>query len=160
MTEKQPIIRESDMKNICTIDIEAPITKVFDFINDENKHKLWLDGLEETIREPGYDSKHPVGSKFQQKIRDGKKVEVYDGEVTAYERPQSSGCEGLQQGVFGPYRLSAHESEEAHAPRVHDSRSRSTTLRSRCLPGLSGPMMRTVLEKQLKALKRLIEADA
>ena len=106
------------MKNICTIDIDAPITKVFDFINDASKHKLWLEGLEDTIREPGYDPKNPLGSKFQQKIRDGKKVEVYDGEVTAYDRPQAPGCAGSQQGVFGPDRLSAHESEEAHAPRV------------------------------------------
>ena len=72
------------MKTICSIDIDAPITKVFDFINDAEKHKLWLDGLEDTIREPGYDRKHPVGSRFQQKIRDGKKIEVYDGEVTAF----------------------------------------------------------------------------
>src|SRR6516225_5887278 len=80
------------MKNICTIDIKAPIGKVFDFINDETKHKLWLEGLDETIREPGYDRKHPVGSKFKQKIRDGKKLEVYDGEVTAYDRPKHLGA--------------------------------------------------------------------
>ena len=49
-------------------------------------------GLEETIREPGYDPKHPVGSKFKQKIREGKKIEVYDGEVTAYERPKHLGA--------------------------------------------------------------------
>ena len=49
------------MKNICTVEIEAPITKVFDFINDAEKHKLWLEGLEDTIREPGYDPKNPLG---------------------------------------------------------------------------------------------------
>ena len=32
------------MKNVCTIEIDAPIGKVFDFINDETKHKLWLEG--------------------------------------------------------------------------------------------------------------------
>ncbi len=86
------------MKNTCAIDIEAPITKVFDFINDENKHKLWVDGLEETIREPGYKSKHPVGSKFQQKIREGKKVEVYDGVVTAFNRPHHLGAGSITKG--------------------------------------------------------------
>ena len=90
------------MKNICTVEIAAPIAKVFDFINDEAKHKLWVEGLQETIREPGYDRKHPLGSKFKQKIREGKKVEVYDGEVTAYRAAQALGCAGSKQVVLGP----------------------------------------------------------
>ena len=107
------------MKNICTIEIEAPISKVFDFINDETKHKLWLEGLEETIREPGYDRKNPLGSKFKQKIREGKKIEVYDGEVTAYDRPKHLGARVYNKAfsVQVDYRLT--KVKKIHAPRVH-----------------------------------------
>src|SRR5271165_6438550 len=95
------------MKNICTVEIEAPIAKVFDFINDEDKHKLWLEGLVETIREPGYDRKNPLGSKFTQKIREGNKVEVYDGVVTAFERPKHLGARVRNKSltVQADYRL-------------------------------------------------------
>ena len=49
------------MKNTLSIEIEAPIQVVFDFIHDPQKHKLWLQGLEETIYEPDYDPDHPLG---------------------------------------------------------------------------------------------------
>jgi uncharacterized protein YndB with AHSA1/START domain len=147
------------MKNTSAIDIEAPVTKVFDFINDENKHKLWLDGLEETIREPGYNSKKPVGSKFQQKIREGKKVEVYDGEVTAYERPRHLGARVYNKAfsVHVDYHLTK---VKKHTHLEFTTQVTFHNLALKMLAGFSGPMMRTVLEKQLKALKRLIEAEA
>ena len=124
------------MKNTCAIDIEAPITKVFDFINDENKHKLWLEGLEETIREPGYNSKKPVGSKFQQKLREGKKVEVYDGEVTAYNRPHHLARGFITKGCRFRSIISSRRSRNIHILNL-SPRSHSRILRSRCSPGRS-----------------------
>src|SRR4029077_7842239 len=95
------------MKNTCTIQIEAPIGKVFDFINDDTKHKLWLEGLEETIREPGYDRKRPPGSKVEERIRAGKKIRVFGGQGTAYQRPEHLGAR-VQNKAFSiqvDYRL-------------------------------------------------------
>jgi uncharacterized protein YndB with AHSA1/START domain len=148
------------MKNTCAIDIEAPITKVFDFINDENKHKLWLEGLEETIREPGYNSKHPVGSKFQQKIREGKKVEVYDGVVTAFNRPHHLGARVYNKGmsIQVDYRLTK---VKKHTHLEFISEVTFQNLAFKMLAGaFSGPIMRNVIDKQMKALKQLIEAEA
>jgi uncharacterized protein YndB with AHSA1/START domain len=146
------------MKNICTIEIEAPITKVFDFINDANKHKLWLDGLEETIREPGYDPKNPLGSRFQQKIREGKKVEVYDGEVTAYDRPRHLGARVHNKAlsVQVDYRLTR---VKKHTQLEFISEVTFHNLAFKMLAGLSGSIMRGILEKQMKTVKQLIEAE-
>src|ERR1700693_4202570 len=79
------------MKNTCTVEIEAPIEKVFDLIHDHKKHKLWLEGLEETVFEPDYDPEHPLGAKFKQKIREGKNAQVYDGEIVAFKKPTHLG---------------------------------------------------------------------
>jgi uncharacterized protein YndB with AHSA1/START domain len=146
------------MKNISTIDIEAPIGKVFDFINDDTKHKLWLEGLEETIREPGYDRKHPVGSKFKQRIREGKKIEVYDGEVTAFERPKHLGARVYNKAfsVQIDYRLT-HTKKITHLE--FSSEVTFHNLAFKMLAGLSGSIMRAVIEKQMKAVKKLIEAE-
>jgi uncharacterized protein YndB with AHSA1/START domain len=147
------------MKNACTIDINAPIGKVFDIINDSEKHKLWLDGLLETIHEAGYDPKHPLGSKFKQKIRDGKKVEVYDGEVTAYKRPRHLGVRVFNEAFSAQvnYRLKTLKKK------THLSFTSEVTFKSvafRMLAGFSGPMVRGMLEKQLRKLKELAEAEA
>jgi uncharacterized protein YndB with AHSA1/START domain len=146
------------MKNICTIDIEAPIAKVFDFINDDTKHKLWLDGLVETIREPGYDRKHPVGSKFQQKIREGKKIEVYDGEVTVFERPKHLGARvhNKSLSVQADYRLKSVK-KTTHVEFTTEVTFHNVALK--LVAGMSRSIMRAVLEKQLKTVKELIEAE-
>ena len=146
------------MKNICTVEIEAPITKVFDFINDASKHKLWLEGLEDTIREPGYDPKNPVGSKFQQKIRDGKKVEVYDGQVTAHDRPRHLGARVYNKAfsVQIDYQLTK---VKKHTHLEFISEVTFHNLAFKMIAGLSRSIMRTILEKQMKTLKQLIEAE-
>lgn len=147
------------MKNICTIEINAPIAKVFDFINDETKHKLWLEGLEETIREPGYDPKKPLGSKFRQKMREGKKTEVYDGEVTSFQRPKHLGARVYNKSfsVQVDYRLKsvkkATELEFITEVTFH-------SLAFKLVAGLSRSLMRGVLEKQMQTVKELIEAES
>jgi uncharacterized protein YndB with AHSA1/START domain len=148
------------MKNICTIEIEASITKVFDFINDASKHKLWLEGLEDTVREPGYDPKNPLGSKFQQKIRDGKKVEVYDGEVTAFARPRHLGARVYNKAISVQidYQLTK---VKKHTLLEFTSQVTFHNLALKMVAGLglSRSIMRGILEKQMTSLKQLIEAE-
>jgi uncharacterized protein YndB with AHSA1/START domain len=146
------------MKNISTVEIEAPITKVFDFINDAEKHKLWLEGLEETIREPAYDPKNPLGSRFRQKIREGKKVEVYDGEVTAFDRPKHLGARVYNKAftVQVDYRLTKVK-KNTHLE--FTSEVTFHNLAFKVIAGMSRSIMRAILEKQMKTVKQLIEAE-
>jgi uncharacterized protein YndB with AHSA1/START domain len=78
---------------ICTysLEINAPAERVFDLIHDPEKHKLWLQGVEETRYVGEYDPANPVGTKFKQKIQEGGKVKEYDGEVTAFAKPKHLG---------------------------------------------------------------------
>jgi uncharacterized protein YndB with AHSA1/START domain len=68
--------------------VNAPVGKLFDCVEDTEKMKLWMDGLEETIYTTERDPANPVGTKFKQKIREGGRVQEYDGEVMAYEKPE------------------------------------------------------------------------
>ena len=146
------------MKNICTIEIEAPIAKVFDFINDDTKHKLWLHGLVETIREPGYDRKNPLGSKFRQKIRQGNKIEVYDGEVTAYERPKHLGARvhNKSLSIQADYHL---KSVKKTTQFEFTTEITFHNLALKLVAGMSRSILRGILEKQMKTVKELIEAE-
>jgi hypothetical protein len=147
------------MKNVSSIEIEAPMTKVFDFINDASKHHLWVEGLEETIREPGYDPKHPLGSKFQQKIREGKKIELYDGEVTAYDRPRHLGARVYNKSftVHVEYRLKKVK-KSTHLEFISEVTFHNLALK--LMGGFTQSLMRAVIEKQMKTVKRLIEAGS
>jgi len=71
-----------------SIEMNAPIERVFDYVEDTEKMKLWMDGLEETVYTSGRDPANPVGTKFKQRIREGGRVQEYDGEVLAYEKPK------------------------------------------------------------------------
>jgi uncharacterized protein YndB with AHSA1/START domain len=146
------------MKNIATIEIEAPTAKVFDFLNDESKHSLWVEGLEETIREPGYNRKNPLGSKFKQKIREGNKVEVYEGEVTAYERPRHLGARVYNKSFT--VQVDYHLTQVKKITQLEFiSEVTFHSLAMKMLAGMSRSLMRAVIEKQMKAVKQLIEAE-
>ncbi|MBI3653136.1 MAG: SRPBCC family protein [Acidobacteria bacterium] len=70
-----------------TMFINAPVAKVFSLVDDEKNLKRWMDGLEETIFPEGYERAKSVGTKFKQRIREGARVNEYDGEVIAYDKP-------------------------------------------------------------------------
>jgi uncharacterized protein YndB with AHSA1/START domain len=70
-----------------TLEIDAPIERVFALVDDPQKIKLWMRGLEETVYKTKRNRQHPVGTRFTQRIKQGRRISEYDGEVTAYERP-------------------------------------------------------------------------
>jgi len=145
------------MKNTCAIEIEARIERVFGFIHDPEKHKLWLEELEETIYEPDYDPDHPLGAKFKQRIREGLDIQLYDGEVTAFKKPSHLGVRLTSKSlsVQVDYRLEAVKK----ATRV-DFTSEFTfkSIAMRVMLTLSHPVMRAILQKQMNKLKELAEA--
>ncbi len=145
------------MKNTLSIDIEAPIQKVFDFIHDPEKHKLWLGELEETIYEPDYDPDDPLGAKFKQKIREGTDIQVYDGEVTAFHKPSHLGVR-LSSKAFSvqvEYRLKGSK-KATHLTFTSEFTFKSIAYRA--MITLSRPLMMAILQRQLRKLKELTEA--
>lgn len=70
------------------VEINAPVEKAFVAVDDPEQLKRWMDGLEETTYLGEVDRTNPVGTRFKQKIREGGKVQEYEGEVLAYEKNQ------------------------------------------------------------------------
>ena len=93
------------MRQERTVEISAPVERVFDLIDDPEKAKLWMDGLQETVITESPPNR--VGTKFRQKIKEGGRTVEYSGEVTAYEpqRRLAVRIAGTGFGVDVDYRL-------------------------------------------------------
>jgi uncharacterized protein YndB with AHSA1/START domain len=73
------------------VEIAAPIATVWSLVDDDQNLKKWMDGLEETSYPDGVDRSRAVGTRFVQRIREGGRVQSYEGRVTAYDPPTHLG---------------------------------------------------------------------
>lgn len=73
------------------LEIAAPIATVWSLVDDDQNLKKWMDGLEETSYPDGFDPSRPVGTRFVQRIREGGRVQSYEGRVTTYDPPTHLG---------------------------------------------------------------------
>ncbi|HVS00154.1 MAG TPA: SRPBCC family protein, partial [Thermoanaerobaculia bacterium] len=74
------------MRFTYAIEIDAPVEEVFELVETPEKMELWIDGLEVNEFPPGYDRTNPVGTRFQQGIRESGRLGRFEGVVTAYEK--------------------------------------------------------------------------
>jgi len=68
-------------------EIIAPVEVVFSYLNDDEKMKLWMEGLESVEYPKGKKTAYRVGTKFIHTIKEGLNTQRYKGIVTAYEPP-------------------------------------------------------------------------
>ncbi len=76
------------LKSRGSIAIDSNPESVFDLIADPNRRGEWAEGVEQMKFEPAFDPENPIGAKFILKIREGRSVNEYAGEVTEFERPR------------------------------------------------------------------------
>jgi uncharacterized protein YndB with AHSA1/START domain len=69
------------------LEIDAPIERVFALVDDPEKVKLWMRGLQETVYKTKRNRQQPVGTRFTQRMKQGRRLAEYEGEVIAYEKP-------------------------------------------------------------------------
>ena len=81
------------MKMTDSININAPIERVFECIADQEQQKLWVDGLVGIEYTSEWKEDNPVGTQFKQRLFKGpKKVEYeFEGEILAYQKPKLYG---------------------------------------------------------------------
>ena len=120
------------------LEIEAPIGRVFALVDDPQKIKLWMHGLEETVYRTPRSKANPVGTRFTQRIRRGRQVAEYDGEVTAYDKPRHLAVRmGNEKFAFDvDYRLAISET-------VHSSTTPPPGRTPRVSPGRPRPSSRS-----------------
>jgi uncharacterized protein YndB with AHSA1/START domain len=140
------------------LDIEAPIGAVFEQIDDDQKLKLWMEGLEETVYPSGRDPQNPLGTRFIQKIREGNRVGEYAGEVIAYEKPKRLAIDiGNRQFTMRvDYRLSP---TPAGTRLDYSAETIKATWLVRLLGKLFSAFTRRLLDRQMKKLKEVAESQ-
>lgn len=75
------------MKIEMSLKINASIDRVFYYLDDDERIKMWMQNLIETKYTNDVDKEKPVGTRFKQKLKEGNKIKEYTGEVTGYEKP-------------------------------------------------------------------------
>jgi uncharacterized protein YndB with AHSA1/START domain len=141
-----------------TLHINAPIARVFSLVDEEKNLKKWLDGLEETIFPEGYEQSKGVGTKFKQRIKEGGRVNEYDGEVIAYEKPSHLGIVlgNKHFTVKVDYRFTA-DGDQTRLDYQSQLIRAGWFMRLMCK--LFSGFSERILDKQMKKLKALAEAS-
>lgn len=142
------------MRHERTVEINAQTERVFDLIDDPEKAKLWMDGLQETVITESTPNR--VGSKFRQKIREGGRAVEYSGEVTAYEpqRRLAVRIAGKGFGVDVDYRLTPID---AGTRLDFTCDVTMTNWFTRLMGKLAAGMNRRIMDKQMAKLKAIAE---
>jgi len=144
------------MKLTYNFEINAPVGKAFEFVNDSDKLKLWMKGLEKIEVISENDSDNPVGTKFRQHIRKGGKILHYDGEILEYNYPNLLGVM-IESDMFSIHTTYNFESVEKVTKVFYES---DINFKKRAA-GFIGKMLvwsvKRTLVKQMKVLKKAAE---
>lgn len=71
------------------VKISAPIAKVFEYLSEPDRQKLWMDGLVRTEYATPVDPDSPVGTRFTQHLVKGHTKTAYEfqGEIVDFRKP-------------------------------------------------------------------------
>ncbi|MEK4426085.1 SRPBCC family protein [Solibacillus sp. FSL K6-1523] len=139
------------------IEIQAPIEVVFSYLEDNDKQKEWMTGLEGTEYVTDFDSNNPVGVQFKQKLKEGNRIQVYEGQVTEYTKNNKLSIQMdhpsfLISVSYSLKEISAHSSILYITEEVTPK-----TISGKILSFLFRGFMKKGLEKQMMALKQCVE---
>jgi uncharacterized protein YndB with AHSA1/START domain len=140
-------------------EIFAPIDIVFSYLKDDDKMKLWMEGLEKIEYLKGKNYDNPVGTEFIHTIKEGGHLQQYTGSVTEYAAPTLIAVE-LHNSAFQnnvTYKLTAINRKtqlDYHCEIVFAS------LFHRIMGFLFSGLTNRILKSQMKNLKLLSEQEA
>jgi len=143
------------MRVATTVDIDAPIERVWPLLDRDENLKLWMPDVIETTYPGGKPEGDPVGTRFEQKIREGGRVNTYLGEVTAYEPRRLLGVRLGDERNYSTdvtYRLNA-KGTGTRLDYACDVKLLSWLSRVMILIG--GPMMRRIVKRHMANLRRV-----
>jgi hypothetical protein len=144
--------------NTFSIDIDAPPARVFKWIFEPDRNKLWLPNLVEAEvlkAVPG-----EVGSTFRQVyVENGRRLEMF-GTVTGYEQDRYLACE-----ITGPFLLRVDYRLEDLGGRTRVTQNSEVTMKGfmKIIGILLAPMMKKMAAKNsgsvFSKLKQFAETD-
>jgi len=145
------------MRVVTTVQIDAPLEKVWPLLDEDENLKLWMPDVIETTYPDGKPEGDPVGTRFVQKIREGGRINIYRGEVTAYEPRRLLGVrlgDGRNFSTDVTYQLS----EQGTGTRLdYACDVQLISWLSRVMSLIGSPMMRRIVKRHMANLKRVAE---
>lgn len=140
-----------------TVQIDAPLERVWPLLDEDENLKLWMPDVIETTYPDGKPEGDPVGARFEQKIREGGRINTYLGEVTAYEPRRLLGVRLGDERNFSTdvsYRLT----KQGTGTRLdYACDVQLFSWLSRVMILIGGPMMRRIAKRHMAILKRVAE---
>lgn len=139
-------------------DISASPEHVFELLENEDKMKQWIPELVANEYPRGKNPDNPVGTKFIQKLKEGGRVQVYNGEVIAYTRNEHLGIKlgNHAFSVIVHYRL---KPSQTGTRLEYSCESSFNGWFYRMLGKMFSGFMKKMAMKQLTRLRELAEAN-
>lgn len=137
--------------------INAPIEAVFEVVDSEEHVKKWLVGFVENIYEENFNRDNPVGIKFKQRLKEGGKIQEYDGEILSYKRPNVLGMRlknpSFTVDVF--YRFASVGNNQTRLD--YECNLKMNSFLSKLMGSLFSWFTARILKKQMSSLKKYAE---
>ncbi|QDU10076.1 SRPBCC family protein [Gimesia aquarii] len=140
-------------------EIIAPIEVVFNFLTDDEKMKLWMEGLQliEYPEEKNVDD--PVGTRFIYHIKEGGHTQQYSGSVTEYTPPTLWGIE-LSNPAY-QFNISYELTKQARKTQLdYHCEMVFGSLFHRIMGFLFRGLTKRILKSQMTKLKQLSEQES
>lgn len=139
------------------MEIQAPIEVVFSYLEDNDKQKEWMTGLEGTEYLTKFDISNPVGVKFKQRLREGNRIQEYEGQVTEYNKNNRITIQMNHPSFLINVSYHLQEISPNSSILYITEELKAKTVSGKILSILFRVFMKKGLEKQMKALKQCAE---
>ncbi|PGS48383.1 SRPBCC family protein [Bacillus sp. AFS041924] len=137
--------------------ISAPIEAVFEVVDSDKHIKKWMDGFIENTYDENFNRENPVGHKFKQKLKEGGKIQEYEGEIISYVPPKELGVR-LKHSTFTVEAIYRFHSEGTNLTRLdYECRLEMHSIVSKMMGFLFSWFTKRILVKQMSSLKKYAE---
>ncbi|GGA15407.1 SRPBCC family protein [Psychrobacillus lasiicapitis] len=139
------------------LEIQASKEVVFSYLEDNEKQKEWMTGLEGTEYLTEFDSTNPVGTKFKQRLKEGNRMQEYEGQVTEYNKNNRLSIQMNHPSFLIHISYKLKEISPNSSILYITEELTAKTVSGKIISILFRVFMKKGLEKQMKALKRSAE---
>ncbi|MFJ5770110.1 SRPBCC family protein [Psychrobacillus sp. NPDC093180] len=140
-------------------EIQASKEVVFSYLEDNEKQKEWMTGLEGTEYLTEFDSNNPVGIKFKQRLREGNRIQEYEGQVTEFNKNNRLIIQMNHPSFLINLSYKLQEISPSSSILYITEELTAKTVSGKIISIIFRAFMKKGLEKQMKELKQCAEKN-
>ena len=144
------------MRQTRSLRVNAPVTRVWELIDDSEKLPLWMPNIVSTRYPDGKPEGNPIGTRFIQELKEGQTTSSYEGEVTEYQPGRLLGVM-LRPQAFVMHVVYHVEGDEDWTRLDYGCVVEPTTWKGRFVLIVGKRMLKAILDQQLALLKHVAE---